>query len=296
MCLIGRCLVGSRPKRHISNNLGVAKTPFLLAFGELVRKRRAELDLSQEELAHRAGMHRTNITRVERASRSSTLDTLEKLAEALQIQPRELIPEIKLKSGVLAKSLTSTRKLWHSLWMPRPDPISILLEEYRALYALAEFRMVSLDRRAPLAGTLISVLLGAVTLLPHDGQLVVLLSLPLLLIWLVRTTINHARSFEDLIRRIDQIEVEVNALAGKNLLRFQSNHPSRGRAVGGRTGRETVAATLVLCGVLLVASSWLYRERMVAGLEGLWTYHCYLAAATLSIMHNVKLWFTYRYN
>lgn len=175
------------------------------------------------------------------------------------------------------------------------DQINILMEEYRALYALAEFRMVSLDRRAPLAGTLISVLLGAVTILPRDGQLVVLLSLPLLLVWLVRTTINHARSFEDLIRRIDQIEVRVNDLAGHELLRFQSRHPSRGTTVGGRTGVETIAATLMLSAVLLVATSWLFRERIHPTPEASLAVHAYILLAVLFIARSVLVWYRYRY-
>ncbi|UYV13490.1 MAG: helix-turn-helix transcriptional regulator [Phycisphaera sp.] len=77
----------------------MAKGGFVIRFGEMVRQRREALELSQEELASRAGLHRTAITMIERAKRSSTLETIEKLALALQIQPSELIPDIELRRG-----------------------------------------------------------------------------------------------------------------------------------------------------------------------------------------------------
>lgn len=41
-------------------------------------------------------MHRTAISFIERAERSPTLETIEKLALALDVQPAELMPEIQL--------------------------------------------------------------------------------------------------------------------------------------------------------------------------------------------------------
>jgi hypothetical protein len=134
--------------------------------------------------------------------------------------------------------------------------VAVLLAEYRAVYDLALFRLASLDRRVPLTGSALAGALGAVLVLPSQTQLFILIAMPLALIWFVRTTINHARSFEDALRRIEQIEKRVNALAGAELIRFQSQHPSRGKATGGRTGRETIAAALIASGLLLVGCSW----------------------------------------
>lgn len=72
------------------------KGRFVRDFGERVREARLERGLSQEELAHRAGMHRTAISFIEQAQRSSTLETIERLAKALKVQPSTLIPDIKL--------------------------------------------------------------------------------------------------------------------------------------------------------------------------------------------------------
>jgi transcriptional regulator with XRE-family HTH domain len=54
-------------------------------FGKAVRKRRRELDISQEELAERADLHRTYISDVERGEVNPSLDNVEKLAKALEI-------------------------------------------------------------------------------------------------------------------------------------------------------------------------------------------------------------------
>lgn len=128
---------------------------------------------------------------------------------------------------------------------------SILLAEYRALYDLALFRLGSLDRRVPLTGSVLAGFLGGAVVLPRDAQLFLLVTIPLAVIWFVRTTINHARSFEDALRRIEEIENRLNSLAGEPLVEFQTRHPSRLTSVGGRTGTETVATSLLVSLLLL---------------------------------------------
>lgn len=54
-------------------------------FGEKVREERHRLGLSQEELASRAGVHRTYIGMIERAEKNITLENIEKIARALEI-------------------------------------------------------------------------------------------------------------------------------------------------------------------------------------------------------------------
>jgi transcriptional regulator with XRE-family HTH domain len=54
-------------------------------FGKAIRRRRRELDLSQEELAERAELHRTYISDIERGDRNPSLENIEKLAKALEI-------------------------------------------------------------------------------------------------------------------------------------------------------------------------------------------------------------------
>lgn len=54
-------------------------------FGLAIRQRRYELGISQEELSFRAGLHRTYISDIERGSRNTSLENIEKLAKALEI-------------------------------------------------------------------------------------------------------------------------------------------------------------------------------------------------------------------
>jgi transcriptional regulator with XRE-family HTH domain len=64
-------------------------------FGENVRKYRVMRKLSQEELANRAELHRTQITLIESGKRCPRLDTIYKLATALNIKPEKLLPDLK---------------------------------------------------------------------------------------------------------------------------------------------------------------------------------------------------------
>lgn len=55
-------------------------------FGLAVRKRRLELGISQEDLAHRCQLHRTYIGDIERGERNVSLQNIEKILEALEIR------------------------------------------------------------------------------------------------------------------------------------------------------------------------------------------------------------------
>jgi CheY-like chemotaxis protein/DNA-binding XRE family transcriptional regulator len=61
------------------------------AFGTSVRTWRGRLGISQEELAGRAGLHRTYVSDVERGARNVTLQSIEKLAHALEISGSTLL-------------------------------------------------------------------------------------------------------------------------------------------------------------------------------------------------------------
>lgn len=59
-------------------------------FGQKIREERSSQGLSQEDLAAKAGVHRTYIGMIERAEKNITLENIEKLAMALNITLAEL--------------------------------------------------------------------------------------------------------------------------------------------------------------------------------------------------------------
>lgn len=70
-------------------------TDILKIFGENIRKIRKEKGLSQEELAFKANLHRTYIGMIERAEKNITLINIEKIANALEVNIKELFNETK---------------------------------------------------------------------------------------------------------------------------------------------------------------------------------------------------------
>lgn len=67
-----------------------ADIQILREFGLRIQQERKKLGMSQEELAFRAGMHRTYIGMIERAERNITLSNIKKLADALQLNIKDL--------------------------------------------------------------------------------------------------------------------------------------------------------------------------------------------------------------
>jgi len=63
----------------------------LIKFGQKVKTLRKELEFSQEDLAYKAGFHRTYIGMIERAERNITLVNIQKLANALEVKITELV-------------------------------------------------------------------------------------------------------------------------------------------------------------------------------------------------------------
>lgn len=67
------------------------KSQVLKNFGDKVRQERTKKNLSQEGLADLAGVHRTYIGMIERAEKNITLENIEKIAKALNIDISELL-------------------------------------------------------------------------------------------------------------------------------------------------------------------------------------------------------------
>jgi len=63
-------------------------------FGEKLRNIRLELGYSQEELSFKTGLHRTYISSVERGKRNISITNIKKIADALGIKMKDLMPEL----------------------------------------------------------------------------------------------------------------------------------------------------------------------------------------------------------
>ena len=66
--------------------MATARSPAHLALGRSVREFRDALGLSQEELAHRSGLHRNYIGGIERGELNPSFASLLQLTEALEIR------------------------------------------------------------------------------------------------------------------------------------------------------------------------------------------------------------------
>lgn len=58
-----------------------------------MKKYREINNISQEELAYRCGLHRTYISDVERLNRNISIDNIEKIALALNVNASDLLKE-----------------------------------------------------------------------------------------------------------------------------------------------------------------------------------------------------------
>ena len=66
--------------------------PLLVLVGKRVRAIREGRRISQEAMAEKSGLHRTYIGGVERGLRNPSLKSLAKIADALEVPVRELLP------------------------------------------------------------------------------------------------------------------------------------------------------------------------------------------------------------
>lgn len=67
--------------------------------GQILQEYRVKKGMSQELLSGLAGLDRTHYSKIERGLRSPTLDTLFKIAQALEIPPHEIGPDDRRQNG-----------------------------------------------------------------------------------------------------------------------------------------------------------------------------------------------------
>lgn len=86
--------MASQSPKTLGPPLGIAEQ-----FGNNLARCRKVVDLSQEELAVRASLHRTEISQLERGLRVARIDTLVKLARSLDVSTEELLVGIDWSPG-----------------------------------------------------------------------------------------------------------------------------------------------------------------------------------------------------
>lgn len=59
--------------------------------GKKIKELRLRAGYSQEELAFKAGLHRTYISDIERGERNVSVENIKKIADALNVDPSELL-------------------------------------------------------------------------------------------------------------------------------------------------------------------------------------------------------------
>jgi transcriptional regulator with XRE-family HTH domain len=65
------------------------------AVSAIVRAYRAKLGISQEKLSVKAGLDRTFVSKIEKASRNPTIESIFRLSEAFGVLPEDLLKEIR---------------------------------------------------------------------------------------------------------------------------------------------------------------------------------------------------------
>ncbi len=69
--------------------------PLAVWLGRLIRRLRLEAGMSQEEFAEQCGLHRTYIGFIERGEKTITIETANKLAQALGLTLAQLFKELE---------------------------------------------------------------------------------------------------------------------------------------------------------------------------------------------------------
>ncbi|MEZ2141998.1 helix-turn-helix transcriptional regulator [Bradyrhizobium sp. DN5] len=70
-----------------------------ITLGKIISGLRHSAGLSQEELADRAGIHRTYVSQIERGLKSPTIVMLLRLSKALETTPSKIMRQLEAETG-----------------------------------------------------------------------------------------------------------------------------------------------------------------------------------------------------
>ena len=119
-------------------------------FGVQVRRRRTDLGLSQEQLAERANLHRTYVSDVEAGKRNPSLESIQRLVEALGVSIGEVFKCLEESPGATVVATSKSLALGEGeetvadILLVEDDPQDVEL-------ALTAFRAAKLANRVHVA-------------------------------------------------------------------------------------------------------------------------------------------------
>lgn len=96
------------------------------AMGHLIRARRKDTDLTQEELAERIGLTRTSINNIEQGKQRIQIHTLYAIAQALSVSPLTFLPPPEAGSpremgAILPSDLAPPEREWVKTVLAEPS-------------------------------------------------------------------------------------------------------------------------------------------------------------------------------
>ena len=97
--------------------------------GMRIRKYRKELGMSQEQLAEKANMHNNYIGQLERGEKNATLESIEKVAIALDISLEELLEKIIILNRKKVHSCSMLYELIESMEYREQETICVILKK-----------------------------------------------------------------------------------------------------------------------------------------------------------------------
>jgi transcriptional regulator with XRE-family HTH domain len=116
------------------------------AVGEIIKEKRKEKDISQNQLAKRAGIAQATLSAIESSTKSPAVDTVEKLAAAFECSISELLGE-KMEGQIF---LSDQQKYLLDLYSQMNDAgRNFLLQQAESILQQSAFRK---DGSASLVG------------------------------------------------------------------------------------------------------------------------------------------------
>lgn len=82
------------------------------SLGGLIRRERTKLQMNQDELARRVGLSRTSVTNVELGRQGLAVHQLFEFADALGVEPCELLPDKQIPEPPAERSVTPELSEW----------------------------------------------------------------------------------------------------------------------------------------------------------------------------------------